>query len=88
MADRTLLNELHVAKAEVQRLEHAIAHASCVEVGHDWRFAGARNAACSRGDYCACSVPVNECARCGDCDYGDNDAASEIISDCLAEIDP
>lgn len=38
------------------------------------------NAGCD--DNCQCSVPVNVCARCGDCDYGDNADAIEIRRHC------
>jgi hypothetical protein len=50
------------------------------EVGHDWQSIGGCNAGC--GDFCACSVPVHTCTRCGDCDYGDNEDANEIRKAC------
>lgn len=48
--------------------------------GHDWKSRGGCNAGCSKD--CACSIPVNECTRCGDCDYGKNDEAIEIRKNC------
>lgn len=54
----------------------------CSSGKHAMRFAGGRNAGCSRD--CQCSVPVNECADCGDCDYGDNADADQIREECAA----
>jgi hypothetical protein len=48
------------------------------QAGHDWQSIGGRNACCDEGDFCSCSVPVNACTRCGDCDYGDNDDADDV----------
>lgn len=53
------------------------------EQGHDWVFLGGCNAGCDKD--CACSVPVHECSRCGDCDYGQNDEAKDVRSNCAAE---
>lgn len=50
------------------------------QVQHDWRSTGGANAGC--GPDCSCSVPVHECAGCGDCDYGQNEEADEIRRDC------
>lgn len=50
------------------------------ENGHDWQTIGGCNAGCS--EWCGCSVPVHECSRCGDCDYGDNHHADEVRSAC------
>lgn len=47
---------------------------------HDWKSRGGCNAGCSKD--CACSVPVHECTRCGDCDYGINAEAIEIRKHC------
>ena len=52
------------------------------ELEHDWQSSGGRNAGCERGDWCACSVPVHVCARCGDCDYGENAEASDVRRSC------
>jgi hypothetical protein len=50
------------------------------EAGHEWVSVGGCNAGCSNA--CSCSVPVNKCRRCGDCDYGENDEAAMVRSDC------
>lgn len=50
------------------------------ERGHAWRSLGGCNAGCDED--CCCSVPVNFCSRCGDCDYGDNEEAEKIRRDC------
>jgi hypothetical protein len=31
---------------------------------------------------CGCSVPVNTCSQCGDCDYGDNEEAKDVRRVC------
>ena len=54
--------------------------ALCKNDQHEWQHVGGRNAGCC--DECSCSVPVHQCARCGDWDYGDNDEAAEIIRQC------
>ena len=56
----------------------------CIELGHKWTFIGGANAGCD--DDCACSVPVHECEVCGDCDYGENDEAKQVIETCLDRI--
>lgn len=53
----------------------------CQMRGHDWRLIGGRKAYCSE-DGCGCSIPVHECTRCGDCDYGENDEAVSIMARC------
>lgn len=69
------------AKAEVARLEREAAAATCVQIGrHEWCSYGGCNAGCH--DECNCSVPVNVCAKCGECDYGDNDEAREVRRQC------
>jgi hypothetical protein len=55
--------------------------------GHTWESLGGRNCGCEwreHGSLCHgnCSVPVNHCVVCGDCDYGDNEDARETISEC------
>ncbi len=52
------------------------------EGGHDMQSIGGCNAGCH--DLCGCSVPVHTCTRCGACDYGENEEAKEIRSDCVA----
>lgn len=53
------------------------------ERGHDWQSVGGCNAGCK--PLCVCSIPVNECSRCGDCDYGDNDEARCVRALCEAK---
>lgn len=52
------------------------------EAGHDWQSIGGCNAYCH--DACGCSVPVHKCARCGDCDYGQNGEADQVRANCAA----
>lgn len=47
---------------------------------HDWKSRGGCNAGCHKD--CQCSVPVHECTRCGDCDYGQNEEADEVRREC------
>ncbi len=75
-----LLQLIEDAEARLAHLKRLAAAAPCVEVGHDWMFVGGANAGC--GPDCCCSVPVRECRRCGDCDYGDTDEAKEIMRVC------
>ena len=77
-----LLTELERVEAEADRLRRQIAQGPCREYGHDWQFYGGANAGCGYG--CGCSVPVNICSKCGDCDYGDNEEAEEIRTECAA----
>lgn len=78
----TLQEQLEAAERDVERLKRQIGSASCQEIGaHDWVFQGGCNAGCSQ--CCACSVPVHECSRCGDCDYGKNVEADEVRRVCL-----
>jgi hypothetical protein len=88
---KTLSEQLADAEAEAARLKRAIAVAPCDEVGHRWKFLGGRNAGCDDEDHrefsCSCSVPVYECEACGDCDYGENDEAREIVAECKARRD-
>ena len=60
--------------------------AECQAQGHHlWKFVGGCNAGCELGEDCYCSVPVHECKRCGDCDYGDNREAMEHRAKCYHE---
>lgn len=77
-----VLARLEAAQAEVARLQREVAQAHCGEVGHDWRFLGGKPCGCDDG---WCSIPVYECSKCGDCDYGDNDEADEVRSRCDAQ---
>lgn len=76
-----LAEKLDAARAQVERLERQAAAATCAELGrHDWHSSGGCNAGC--GPDCYCSVPVHECARCKDCDYGENAEAVEVRRQC------
>lgn len=75
-----LPEELADAEGRVARLKQQIAGAACAEVGHDWKHIGGSNAGC--GLYCTCSIPVHECRKCGDCDYGENAESAEIKQAC------
>lgn len=74
-----LTEQIEIARANLVRLERMAASASCVELGHDWQMLGGRICNCENG---YCSIPVNECKRCGDCDYGDNEEARDIMTKC------
>lgn len=78
-----LHEQIEAAKAEVLRLERIAAQGPCREFGHQWKSLGGANAGC--GDDCGCSVPVNVCTKCGDCDYGDNDEADRTRQQCAEE---
>lgn len=58
---------------------------SCEVYGHDWKSLGGCNAGCD--ELCACSVPVHECTRCKDCDYGENDEAIATRERCTYAVD-
>lgn len=80
-----LTNDLERARAEVRRIEREIAAGPCRQYGHEWKSYGGCNAGC--GDLCNCSVPVNVCSKCGDCDYGDNTEADKIRRSCADRCD-
>lgn len=86
MSGLSALDRLEAARAEVHRLEREIAAGPCRENGHSWRLYGGANAGCH--ETCQCSVPVYKCAKCGDCDYGDNDEARAIKARCQEESEP
>lgn len=79
----SLTEQLARAEAEAARLRKEIASGPCREFGHDWQSYGGANAGCC--DDCACSVPVNVCSKCGDCDYGENQWAIETRAECARE---
>lgn len=79
-----LRDQLATAEAQVETLKRRIAATGCAEAGHVWAFAGGKNAACDE-DSCGCSVPVYQCSVCGDCDYGDNDEARDILRKCAED---
>jgi hypothetical protein len=80
-----LADQLADARAKVALLERQAASATCAELGHDWRSLGGCNCGCHED--AACSVPVHECARCRDCDYGDNEDAREARRRCPARAE-
>lgn len=51
----------------------------CDLLGHKWVFTGGANYGCEEG---RCSVPVHHCDSCDDCDYGDNEEATEVRRVC------
>lgn len=83
-----LADKLEAARAEVTRLERQAMHATCTELGCNMVSLGGCNCGCMFTDDEGhalpgqCSVPVNHCSRCGDCDYGDNDDARSVRSYC------
>lgn len=80
-----LAKQIEDAEAEVARLKRLAAQATCRELGrHDMVFLGGANCGCEDG---SCSVPVHECSRCGDCDYGDNYEAKETRRRCAESED-
>lgn len=79
-----LAEQLEAAKAEVQRLERIAAAATCAELGHDWQSVGGCNCGCH--DEADCSVPVHQCTRCQDYDYGQNDEAGRIRAECKLRV--
>ena len=80
-----LLDELAKVEAQAHALRREIAQGPCREYGHDWQFYGGANAGC--GPDCGCSVPVNVCSKCGDCDYGQNAEAPKIRAECAARME-
>lgn len=80
-----LANEISRAEAHLEALRRRAAGATCAEMGeHDWQLMGGCNAGCHDDcSLCGCSVPVHQCSRCGDCDYGENPEAERIIANCL-----
>ncbi len=81
----TLADEIRQAEAHVEALKRRAAGATCAELGeHDWKLLGGCNAGCNDDcSLCGCSVPVHQCSRCGDCDYGENPEAERILAACL-----
>lgn len=77
-----LAEKIEVARAALALLERMAETATCAELGHDMQSIGGCNCGCPDG---ACSVPVNECTRCKDSDYGDNEDATEVRRLCKLE---
>ncbi len=80
----TLAEEIAEAEARLEQLKRRAAAADCRTAGCNMKFLGGKNASCDEAG-CNCSVPVHQCARCGDCDYGDNKEADEIRARCKEE---
>jgi len=85
-----LAEEIAATKRRLAALEHQSVAATCVEMGHDWCLMGGANCGCEwieDGETCRgmCSVPVHECRRCKDCDYGENPEGDMLRSDCATE---
>ena len=80
-----LHQQLADAEALAERLRRQIAAGTCAETGHEWQSSGGCNAGCELGEgfSCGCSVPVNICTKCHDCDYGQNAEAAAIRQACL-----
>lgn len=80
---RTPLEELADAEAALVAAKRRVAAAHCGEVGHTWKHIGGRNANCTEcAAFCSCSIPVHECTKCGDCDYGENAEAWSTMIYC------
>ena len=77
-----LEQQLEEAQARVDQLRREIAAGPCATYGHDWQVEGGANAACELDSRCDCSVPVNVCSKCSDCDYGQNAEAERIRQAC------
>lgn len=77
-----LAEEIERAEARLSQLKRQLAAEPCAAHGCDWQSYGGANAGC--GDGCNCSVPVNVCSKCGDCDYGDNAEAAAVRARCAA----
>lgn len=77
----TLQDQLEEARATVASIEARMQAAGCVEAGHEWKHIGGRNACCDH--LCVCSIPVYECQRCGDSDYGENAEAEGTMRRCM-----
>ncbi|MBD8549872.1 hypothetical protein [Sphingomonas sp. CFBP 8764] len=75
-----LVADISAAEARVDQLRRQLTASTCREVGCDMQSYGGMNAGC--GDGCGCSIPVNVCTRCGDCDYGDNARAVTTRAEC------
>lgn len=50
------------------------------QMQHKWVQTGGASGGC--GLFCYCSIPVHECADCGECDYGHNVEAEYVKTEC------
>lgn len=80
MGRDALREEVEATANKLRWLQHQLEHGTCAEVGHDWQSIGGCNCGCFADS--ACSVPVMQCLRCGDCDYGDSDEANNQRERC------
>lgn len=76
----SLADDIDAAEWHLAALKLRFATATCTEAGHRWRLVGGRSVGCCP-DWCRCSVLVNECATCGECDYG-HPAEAKVIDEC------
>lgn len=82
---KSLESQLADAEARVEEIKRQIRTGPCAQHGHDWQSSGGCNAGCILGEHCTCSVPVNVCSKCSDCDYGENAEAAEIRAACASK---
>jgi hypothetical protein len=83
-----LTKQIEEAEAQLAALKARAAQVTtCAELGCDMVHTGGKNAGCDLGDDCGCSVPVHECSRCGDSDYGENEWAECERAKCATERD-
>lgn len=69
------------------KVDAALAQLACAQGDHRWKSIGAAACCCDLGDgiYGECSLPVNVCEECGDCDYGDSVDSDNIRANCACE---
>lgn len=53
---------------------------ACADGHHVWEWSGGANCGCEPEG--CCSIPVYQCTRCWDYDYGVNEEARKIRADC------
>lgn len=78
MAD--LIKKLEETEAKAAFLRKQIRDGVCSQYGHEWTDVGGCSAGCDQ--QCQCSVPVRQCSKCGDMDYGQNRDAKDIVAKC------
>jgi hypothetical protein len=76
-----LADEIAAAESRLAALRRQALQANCAEIGHDWKMMGGVN--CETAGGCGdCSVAVNECRRCGGCDYGEGEEQHREVERC------
>lgn len=80
--DLALMDEIEAAEQRLANLRLQLRTASCAATGCDWVSYGGCNACCDLGGDCCCSVPVYQCSKCGEFDYGHNDEARCVREEC------